>query len=58
MVDSESDALDVDGQPDEQAAAEADDALDWDLEERDRYMAEHEDVEEDPGIEVLVRSDE
>lgn len=43
---------------DEQADGEADDALDWDLDERDRYMAEHEGLDEDPEIDVLVRSDE
>lgn len=44
--------------PDQQADDEADDILDWDLDERDRYMAEHEDVEEDLEIDVVVRSDE
>jgi hypothetical protein len=58
MMNAEPDALDLRAHPDEQAEGEADDALDWDLGERDRYMAEHEDFEEDPEIDVLVKSDE
>jgi hypothetical protein len=57
-MDGEPDTLGTDSHPDERAEHEADDGLDWDLDERDRYMAEHEELEEDPEIEVLVRSDE
>lgn len=36
---------------------EDDGALDWDLDERDRWLAEHGDDEEAP-VEVLVEADE
>jgi hypothetical protein len=57
-MDAEPDTLDLHEPPEEQAGHEADDELDWDLDERDRYMAAHEDLEEHPEIDVVVRSDE
>jgi hypothetical protein len=51
------DSVDVAAPPGEQAADEANDTLDWDLDERDRYMAEHEDAEEAPEVDVLVKAD-
>lgn len=57
-MDSELDTLEVDAFPEGPADDEADDALDWDLDERDRYMAQHENLEEVLEIDVLVRSDQ
>jgi hypothetical protein len=34
------------------------DELDWDLEERDQFMEEHEGADDEPASDVLVRSDE
>ena len=57
-MDAEPDTLGGQAYPDDPAEQEADDGLDWDLDERDRYMSEHEDIEEDLEVDVLVRSDE